>query len=79
MLLVVDHQLGLFQLVRDFGPDEYRNNILAHAAVGKVFNLPTILTTSAEQGNYVYLDNVLALIFLRSQRASSAGDHRDAS
>ncbi|KAJ7155538.1 Isochorismatase-like protein [Mycena crocata] len=50
MLLVVDHQLGLFQLVRDFGPDEYRNNILAHAAVGKVFNLPTILTTSAENG-----------------------------
>jgi nicotinamidase-related amidase len=51
MLLVVDHQLGLFQLVRDFGPDEYRNNILAHAAVGKVFNLPTILTTSAETGS----------------------------
>ncbi|KAJ7197432.1 Isochorismatase-like protein [Mycena pura] len=50
MLLVVDHQLGLFQLVRDFGADEYRNNILAHAAVGKVFNLPTILTTSAETG-----------------------------
>ncbi|KAJ7660196.1 Isochorismatase hydrolase, partial [Mycena polygramma] len=50
MLLVVDHQIGLFQLVRDFGPDEYRNNILAHAALGKVFNLPTILTTSAETG-----------------------------
>jgi len=50
MLLVVDHQLGLFQVVRDFGADEYRNNILAHAAVGKVFNLPTILTTSAETG-----------------------------
>ncbi|KAJ6518664.1 isochorismatase [Mycena sanguinolenta] len=50
MLLVVDHQLGLFQLVRDFGPEEYRNNILAHAAIAKVFNLPTILTTSAETG-----------------------------
>ncbi|KAJ7281801.1 ycaC protein [Mycena rebaudengoi] len=50
MLLVVDHQLGLFQLVRDFGPEEYRNNIFAHAATGKVFNLPTILTTSAETG-----------------------------
>ncbi|KAF7370698.1 Isochorismatase hydrolase [Mycena sanguinolenta] len=50
MLLVVDHQLGLFQLVRDFGPEEFRNNILAHAAIGKVFNLPTILTTSAETG-----------------------------
>jgi len=50
MVLVVDHQIGLFQLVRDFEPEEYRNNILAHAAIGKVFNLPTILTTSAETG-----------------------------
>ncbi|KAF9473049.1 ycaC protein [Pholiota conissans] len=50
VLLVVDHQIGLFQLVRDFEPDQYRNNILAHAAIGKVFNLPTILTTSAETG-----------------------------
>ncbi len=50
MLLVVDHQLGLFQLVRDFPPDLYRNNILAHAAIGQVFNLPTILTSSAEHG-----------------------------
>ncbi|CAA7263573.1 unnamed protein product [Cyclocybe aegerita] len=50
VLLVVDHQIGLFQLVRDFEPDEYRNNVLAHAAIGKVFGLPTILTTSAETG-----------------------------
>jgi len=50
MLLVVDHQVGLFQLVKDYGPDEYKNNILAHAAIGKVFNLPTILTSSAEHG-----------------------------
>ncbi|RPA97283.1 Isochorismatase hydrolase [Choiromyces venosus 120613-1] len=48
--LVVDHQLGLFSLVRDFSPDQYRNNILAHAALPKVFNIPTILTTSAETG-----------------------------
>ncbi|ESK93346.1 isochorismatase family [Moniliophthora roreri MCA 2997] len=50
MLLVVDHQIGLFELVKDFGPVEYRNNILAHAALGKVFNLPTILTTSTDNG-----------------------------
>jgi len=48
--LVVDHQLGLFSLVRDFPPDQFRNNILAHAALPKVFNIPTILTTSAETG-----------------------------
>ena len=50
MLLVVDHQLGLSQLVRDFTPTEFRNNVLAHAALGNVFELPTILTTSAETG-----------------------------
>ncbi|KXN87303.1 hypothetical protein AN958_08967 [Leucoagaricus sp. SymC.cos] len=50
MLLIVDHQIGLFQLVRDYGPEEYKANILAHAAIGKAFNLPIILTTSAERG-----------------------------
>ncbi|KAK7040309.1 hypothetical protein VNI00_009777 [Paramarasmius palmivorus] len=50
MLLVVDHQIGLFELVKDFEPVEYRNNILAHAALGKVFDLPTILTTSTDDG-----------------------------
>ncbi|KAF9022766.1 Isochorismatase hydrolase [Hymenopellis radicata] len=50
VLLVVDHQMGLFQLVRDYTPEEYKNNIMAHASLGKVFNLPTILTTSAETG-----------------------------
>ncbi|TPX69070.1 hypothetical protein SpCBS45565_g02762 [Spizellomyces sp. 'palustris'] len=50
VLLVVDHQVGLFQLVRDYPPDQFKNSILAHAAIGKAFHLPTILTTSAEQG-----------------------------
>ncbi|THU81054.1 Isochorismatase hydrolase [Dendrothele bispora CBS 962.96] len=50
LLLVVDHQIGLFQIVRDYQPDEYKNNIFAHAALGKVFDIPTILTTSAEHG-----------------------------
>jgi nicotinamidase-related amidase len=52
VLLVVDHQVGLFQLVRDFAPDQFRQNMIAHAALGKLFNLPTILTTSAETGVY---------------------------
>ncbi|KIK58667.1 hypothetical protein GYMLUDRAFT_694641 [Collybiopsis luxurians FD-317 M1] len=50
MLLVVDHQIGLFSVVRDYQADQFKNNIFAHAALGKVFNLPTILTTSTEQG-----------------------------
>ncbi|KAI0369598.1 ycaC protein [Pilatotrama ljubarskyi] len=50
MLLVVDHQAGLFQLARDASPVEFKSNILAHAALGKIFALPTVLTSSAETG-----------------------------
>ncbi|KAI0743123.1 Isochorismatase-like protein [Daedaleopsis nitida] len=50
VLLVVDHQEGLFQLARDWHPVEFKSNILAHAELAKVFDLPTVLTTSAETG-----------------------------
>ncbi len=49
-LLLVDHQTGLLSLVQDYGPEEFKNNVLALAATGKLFALPTILTTSAETG-----------------------------
>ena len=49
-VLLVDHQTGLCSLVRDFQPDEFKNNVLALAALAKYFRLPTILTTSFEQG-----------------------------
>ncbi|KAK4232035.1 Isochorismatase [Podospora fimiseda] len=50
LLIIVDLQEGLYHLTRDVDPTLYRNNMLAHAAIGQVFNLPTILTTSAETG-----------------------------
>lgn len=50
VLLLVDHQTGLLSLVQDYGPEEFKNNVLALAATGKLFRLPTILTTSAETG-----------------------------
>lgn len=49
-VLLVDHQTGLLSLVRDIDPDKFKNNVLALAALAKYFNLPTILTTSFEQG-----------------------------
>lgn len=49
-LLLVDHQAGLISLVQDFSPSEFKNNVLATAACGKYFGLPTILTTSFESG-----------------------------
>ena len=48
--LLVDHQVGLFSLVQDYGPDEFKNNVLALADTAKNFKLPTVLTTSAETG-----------------------------
>jgi len=49
-VLLVDHQSGLISLVQDQSPGEFKNNVLALAAVAKFFELPTILTTSFEDG-----------------------------
>ncbi len=43
-------QTGLLQLVRDYSVDEFKNNVLALGAIAKAFDIPTILTTSFEQG-----------------------------
>jgi nicotinamidase-related amidase len=48
--LLVDHQAGLISLVQDFSPGEFKNNVLALAACAQYFKLPTILTTSFENG-----------------------------
>ncbi|MEB2514185.1 isochorismate family cysteine hydrolase YcaC [Pseudomonas sp. YuFO20] len=50
VVLLVDHQTGLISLVQDFSPNEFKNNVLALADVARFFELPTILTTSFEQG-----------------------------
>lgn len=49
-VLMVDHQTGLINLVQDYTPNEFKNNVLALADIAKYFNLPTILTTSFEEG-----------------------------
>ncbi len=49
-VLLVDHQTGLLSLVRDIQPDTFKNNVLALADLARYFNLPTILTTSFEDG-----------------------------
>ncbi len=49
-LLLVDHQSGLISLVQDFSPDDFKNNVIALADIGKFFELPTILTTSFDEG-----------------------------
>lgn len=49
-MLLVDHQTGLLSLVRDIDPDKFKNNVLATADLAEYFGLPTILTTSFEEG-----------------------------
>ncbi|MBX3177437.1 MAG: hydrolase [Candidatus Hydrogenedentes bacterium] len=49
-VLLVDHQSGLTNLVHDFSPDDFKNNVLALADSAAYFQLPTILTTSFEDG-----------------------------
>jgi hypothetical protein len=49
-VLLVDHQTGLTNLVHDFSPDDFKNNVLALAESARYFKLPTILTASFEDG-----------------------------
>ena len=49
-VLLVDHQTGLLSLVRDIDPDKFKNNVLALSDLASYFKLPTILTTSFEDG-----------------------------
>ena len=49
-VLMIDHQSGLMSLVQDFSPEEIKNNVMALADIAKYFKLPTISTTSFEDG-----------------------------
>src|ERR1700721_2228995 len=49
-LVLIDQQSGVMQLVHDYSPAELRNNVIGLAKLGKVFKLPTVLTTSSDQG-----------------------------
>ncbi|MGP1347673.1 MAG: isochorismate family cysteine hydrolase YcaC [Phycisphaerales bacterium] len=49
-VLLVDHQSGLCNLVQDFSPDDFTNCVLALGDSAMYFGLPTILTTSFENG-----------------------------
>ncbi|EUC48101.1 hypothetical protein COCMIDRAFT_88354 [Bipolaris oryzae ATCC 44560] len=50
LLLILDLQVGLYGVARDWDATLYKQNILAHAEIGKLFNLPVIMSTSADTG-----------------------------
>ncbi|KAL8299271.1 hypothetical protein RB594_009213 [Gaeumannomyces avenae] len=50
VVAVVDHQVGLMHLVRDIEPTMFKASVLAHAETAKAFDLPIVMTASAETG-----------------------------
>jgi nicotinamidase-related amidase len=61
-LVLIDHQSGIIQLVHDYSPAEFRNNVIGLAKLGKAYNLPTVLTTSLGQGpNGPFIPDVVSL------------------
>ncbi|KAJ6121054.1 hypothetical protein N7523_005334 [Penicillium sp. IBT 18751x] len=81
-LLVIDHQVGLASLVRDFGTNDFRNNMIGHAAIGKVFDLPTVLTSSSDVGpNGLLLKEIVEMhpnaTFVHRQGEVNAWDNAD--
>lgn len=43
-------QVGLYSLGRDYDAIVYRNAMYAQAELGRVFDLPVVMTTSSETG-----------------------------
>ncbi len=50
VMLLIDHQSGLFQLVRDMEQYELRNNAVALAKVSHLAKIPTFTTASVPDG-----------------------------
>lgn len=50
VLLLIDHQSGLFQLVRDMEYSTLRNNVTTLAKVAHIAKVPTITTASVPDG-----------------------------
>lgn len=49
-LLLIDHQTGTMLGVQDIKLSDFRSNVLALAEIGRIHNLPTILTASYAEG-----------------------------
>src|SRR2546422_9914671 len=50
VLLLIDHQSGLFQLVRDIDQPVLRSNVSALAKVARLAKIPTFTTASVPDG-----------------------------
>ncbi len=48
-LLLIDHQVGTMQLIKNIPLDRVKRNTLALATTAKVFEMPVVLTSSQEE------------------------------
>lgn len=49
-MLFIDVQEGLFSIARDFNHVEMKQAFLAQAELTKIFDLPTVITSSSDDG-----------------------------
>ena len=42
--------------MRDYNAQDMYNNIILHATLGKTYDLPVVITTSTEQGDFLVQD-----------------------
>ena len=49
-VLLIDHRVGLMNIVRDMGAEEFKSNVLGLAQTVKTLGLPVVLTTSRDWG-----------------------------
>jgi hypothetical protein len=50
VLLLIDHQVGLMQIIDDMPPEQAKNNVLGLARTAKSLGIPVLLTTSRDWG-----------------------------
>lgn len=58
VLLICDIEEGLYLVARDHQALAFRSNILAHAALGKIFDLPTVIASVGTTGTRAFLKPV---------------------
>ena len=62
-LLLIDHQTGISNGIADINQTEFKNNLIALAKVGKMFGLPSVITTSAANGpNGPLIEDIVAIL-----------------
>ncbi len=76
-VLFVDHQTGLANGVQTQSPPDFLNNVKALVRLAQVYELPTVITTSAHDGpNGPIMPARGAGLAERCDRASSRRDQR---